>query len=283
MILGLWSIGGQWGSVDDSDSVRLIAGAHDLGVSWIDTSPIYGRADDVLARALRKGATPRIATKVGPSRAEPPVCDLSPAHVRRDLEASLARLGIERVDLVQAHWPCEHGTPLGETIDGLQALVSDGLAAAWGVCNFDAASIARMSGCATHQAPYSLMRREIESNGVLGARPDVALLAYETLGRGLLSARWRTLPRFADDDHRRRDMRFWGARFLASAQRADLLRQLGARHGVSAAALARHWVATRPGVSATIVGARKLEQLRDATAEVPTDAEPMLERIAERW
>lgn len=276
-ILGLWSIGGQWGSVDDDESVRLITGAADLGVEWIDTSPIYGRTDDVLARALREGASPKIATKVGP-QGEPPVCDLSPEHVRRDLERSLSRLGVERVDLVQAHWPCERGTPLDETAGALDALVQEGLAGAWGVCNFDAASVARL-GCATHQAPYSLMRREIESNGVLGAQPDVALLAYETLGRGLLGARWQTLPRFDHDDHRKRDVRFWGARFFGLARSADLLRQLGERHGVSAAALARHWVATRPGVSATIVGARRLDQLEDSTASIPPAANPMLERI----
>ena len=218
-ILGLWSIGGQWGRVDDDESVRLIAGAADLGVEWVDTSPIYGRADLVLARALGEGVDTRIATKVGPS-GEPPTCDLSPDHVRRDLQRSLSRLGVEQVDLVQAHWPCERGTPLDETIGGLEALVADGLAGAWGLCNFDAASLS--SGCATHQAPYSLMRREIELNGVLDAcrDGDIALLAYETLGRGLLSARWRTLPRFDDDDHRKRDTRFWGSRFLRIARAA---------------------------------------------------------------
>lgn len=276
-ILGLWSIGGQWGPVDDDESVRLIAGAADLGIEWVDTSPIYGRADDVLARALRQGTSPNIATKVGPSRTDPPVCDLSPENVRRDLQQSLRRLGVERVDLVQAHWPCERGTPLPEIAEGLQALVDTGLAGAWGVCNFDAASVTKLA-CATHQAPYSLMRREIEHNGVL--ETGVPVLAYETLGRGLLAARWRTLPRFPEDDHRKRDSRFWGARFYQLAQSADLLRQLAERHEVSAAALARHWVETRKGVSATIVGARALEQLKASTKPIPPEAEPTLKKIA---
>ncbi len=280
-VLGLWTIGGQWGSVDDDASVRLIAGAADLGVEWIDTSPIYGRADQVLARALREGARPKIATKVGP-HGEPVVCDLSPEHIRRDLQHSLRRLGVERVDLVQAHWPCERGTPLEETCDALNALVAEGLTGAWGLCNFSAQAL---GGGATHQAPYSLMRREIESNGVLTRcrETSTALLAYETLGRGLLGGRYRTLPRFGEDDHRKRDTRFWGSRFFQLAQAVELLRQLGARHSISAAALARHWVATRPGVSATIVGARTLEQLRESTLPVPADAERMLERVATRF
>ena len=280
-VLGLWTIGGQWGSVDDHESVRLIAGAADLGVEWIDTSPIYGRADIVLAQALRQGARPKIATKVGP-HGEPVVCDLSPERIRRDLQTSLQRLGVERVDLVQAHWPCERGTPLQETCDALNALVADGLAAAWGLCNFAAAAI---GDGATHQAPYSLMRREIESNGVITrcVETNTALMAYETLGRGLLGGRFRTLPRFADDDHRKRDKRFWGSRFFQLAQAVELLRQLGKRHSISTAALARHWVATQPGVSATIVGARTLEQLVESTQSVPVDAKPLLERVATRF
>lgn len=271
--------------MDDDASVRLIAGAADHGVEWIDTSPIYGRADSVLARALREGARPKIATKVGPHN-EPVVCDLSPEHIRRDLEGSLRRLGVDRVDLVQAHWPCERGTPLRETCDALDALVAEGLAGAWGLCNFASEAIGAFQNSATtHQAPYSLMRREIESNGVIARciETQTELLAYETLGRGLLGGRFRTLPRFEDDDHRKRDARFWGSRFYQLAQVVQLLRQLGERYAVSAAALARHWVATRPGVSATIVGARTLQQLIESTQSVPADAERLLDRVAERF
>ena len=268
VILGLWSVGGDWGPCDAREVHGLLLRAPELGVRWVDTAPIYGRgrSDRLLARALAElGAdAPRVATKVGPRfEGGHPVCDLTPAHLRSDLEASLSRLGVERVALVQAHWPCERGTPLDETAGALQALVDEGKAEAWGLCNHDAAALA--TGPASMQLPYSMMRREIEHDGRLAAcrRAGVPVLAYETLGRGLLADRYRTLPRLPPGDHRRRDPRFWGVRFHRVVRSVTLLRQASERWGVPVAALAAGWALAQPGVGAVLVGARTAAQLRE--------------------
>lgn len=289
IVLGLWSVAGDWGPCDAEEAHALVVGAPGLGVRWVDTAPIYGRgaADRLLARALRElGAdAPRVATKVGPRfEGDHPVCDLSPEHVRRDLEASLRRLGVEAVGLVQAHWPCERGTPLRETAEALQALVDEGKAEAWGLCNHGSASL--RYGPASMQLPYSMMRRDIEHDGRLRAcrHHGVPVLAYETLARGLLGGAYRTLPRLAPTDHRRRDPRFWGARFFHVAQRVALLRQASERWGVPVAALASGWVLARPGVRGVLVGARRLEQLRESVQARRVAGEPpwlaTLDRIA---
>ncbi len=269
VVLGLWTVGGEWGPCDEAEARALIVGAVNLGVRWVDTAPIYGRgeADRVLAESLRELGpdAPRIATKVGPRfEGDHPVCDLSPAHVRHDLDASLRRLGVDRVGLVQAHWPCEKGTPLGESVQALQALVDEGKAEAWGLCNHDPDSVAWAP--ASMQLPYSMMRRDIEHDGRLEAcrEAGVPVLAYETLVRGLLGGGYRTLPRFAPTDHRRRDPRFWGARFFRAARGVELMRQASKRWAVPVAALAAGWVLARPGVGGVIVGARRLQQLRES-------------------
>lgn len=269
VVLGLWSVGGDWGPCDEAEARALVVGAPDLGVRWVDTAPIYGRgeADRVLAAALRELGPDalRVATKVGPRfEGDHPVCDLSPAHVRRDLDESLRRLGVERVALVQAHWPCEKGTPLAETVGALQALVDEGKAEAWGLCNHGPAAAAH--GPTSMQLPYSMMRRDIEHDGRLAACQDarVPVLAYETLVRGLLGGGYRTLPRFPTSDHRRRDPRFWGASFYRAARGVELLRQASERWSVPVAALAAGWVLARPGVGGIIVGARRPQQLRES-------------------
>ncbi|MEM9072147.1 MAG: aldo/keto reductase [Myxococcota bacterium] len=284
VMLGLWSIGGDWGPVDVPATQALLRRAVDLGIRWVDTAPIYGRgeADRLLATSLPE-LDLRVATKVGPRfEGAHPRCDLSPDSVRRDLEESLRRLGVDHVDLVQAHWPCERGTPLEDTVGALKELVQEGKAKAWGLCNFgpDAAE----AQPATLQAAYSLMRREVEQNGVRERcqKDGVSLLAYETLGRGLLAGRFRSLPRFAEGDHRRRDPRFWGARFYRTNRSVDLLRQATARLGYPTAALAAGWVLAQAGVSGVIVGARTADQLAESVRAREVADDPRALRLLDR-
>lgn len=170
---GCWAIGGEyWGEdVDDAQSVRAIRRALDVGVTWFDTAPIYGwgHADEVLRRGLgARRADVVIATKVGARRSQTTghaVSDLSPDHVRRDCEASLARLGVDCIDLLQVHWPCERGTPLEASLEALVELRSEGKVREIGLCNHDALTLARARDLApivSIQTPISMLRREYE-------------------------------------------------------------------------------------------------------------------------
>ena len=273
MGFGCWTIGGQWwGTVRDDESVAAVREAVERGVTWFDTAPLYGNghADEVLVRALGpKLADVTVATKVGVRiDGEHAESDLTPSHVTADTEASLVRLGVERIDLLQVHWPCERGTPLEDTLGALVRLQEQGKVRHFGLCNYSAETLKRARALAplvSLQTPYSLLRREFEQGlrQVAGAgEPPLGVLAYEPLCRGLLTGKFKTPPAFPETDLRARDERFQGARFRHARALVDDLEKVAAKLGVTPAALAIGWVASRPGVTAAIAGARSPEQVR---------------------
>lgn len=271
---GCWAIGGLWWGDDvrDDHSERAIRAALDVGIDWFDTAPIYGwgHADTVLARALGPDrARVVIATKVGARRGDDghAVSDLTPAHIARDVDASLARLGVDRLDLAQLHWPCQLGTPIEDSVGALVDLVAQGKVRYFGLCNYDAEGLRR--ACAAGpvvslQTPYSLLRRELEQ-GLGGAAhaAGVGVLAYEPLCRGLLSGKFHGLPHFPESDLRARDERFQGHRFLRAAQFVRILGEAASRLSVPTAALAIGWVAAQPGITAVLAGAKTEAQVRE--------------------
>lgn len=272
---GAWTISRTWwgDDHDDARAVRTIHAALDHGINWIDTAPLYGQGhgDRLVREALEGRPEVMVATKVGvqwentaSGHAE---SRLDRATIQADCEASLVRLGRDRIDLLQVHWPCQHNTPLAETVSALQDLVRQGKIRAWGVCNYSAQGLAALrehGSPATLQTPLSLVRREAEG-GLLAAAAEgpqpVAVLAYETLCRGLLSGRYRSLPHFPDTDQRARDERFQGRRFAHARALLDDLERVSQRVGIPLATLAVGWVLARQGVRAAIVGARTPEQV----------------------
>ncbi|MFT5681750.1 MAG: aryl-alcohol dehydrogenase-like predicted oxidoreductase [Myxococcota bacterium] len=265
--LGCWAMGGEaWGAVDESEAIRTIHAALDGGVSWLDTAPLYGGSDAIVARALR-GRSAIIATKVGArvdgGRA---ISDLSATHITTDCEASLRRLSVETIDLLQVHWPCDRSTPLTESFAALMALRDAGKIRHIGVCNYGPEALAEIRAIApvvSLQTPYSLLRRGFEQDGLAQAGEGLSVLAYEGLCRGLLTGKYTTPPRFPEHDIRSRDPRFSGAQFTAIARFAADLGRVGERVGASAAAVALGWVAARPGITAVIAGMRSPQQVAD--------------------
>src|SRR5437660_1141242 len=138
---GAWAIGGGgwaygWGSQDDADSIAAIRHAVNRGINWIDTAAIYGlgHSEEVVGRALREIPAverPYVFTKGGmvpdPSRPfEEPQRNLRPESIRKEVEASLRRLGVERIDLYQFHWPDGLGTPVEESWGEMSRLIREG-------------------------------------------------------------------------------------------------------------------------------------------------------------
>lgn len=275
---GCWAAGGKWWGDDvrDDASIAAMRRAVDLGVNWFDTAPLYGygHADEVLARAL--GAHIReifIATKVGvrwDNEQMHATSDLTPAYVVEDCENSLRRLGVERIDLLQVHWPCEKNTPLEDTLGALDSLRAQGKIRAFGLCNYDASALEsalRMAKVATLQTPYSMIRREFEHGLRQIVLPDagqrVGVLAYEPLARGLLTGKFREEPSFPDSDLRARDDRFRGRAFYQLAGFARTVTAAAKKVNLPPAALAIGWVAARAGVSVVVAGAKTPGQVEE--------------------
>ena len=158
--LGTWAIGGGgwlfgWGQQDDDASIGAIRRAVELGVNWIDTAAIYGlgHSEEVVGRAVAgipPSQRPLIFTKCGLTgdRGKPfeaPRRDLRPETIRRECEASLRRLGVERIDLYQFHWPDE-STPVEDSWGEMKRLVEEGKVRAAGVSNFNVDLLDRFVG-----------------------------------------------------------------------------------------------------------------------------------------
>ena len=153
--LGTWAIGGPWrfgwGPVDDVESIAAIRRALDEGINWIDTAAVYGlgHAEEIVGRALKGHATGDevfVCTKCG-RKTQPdgtPYGDLRPQSIRAECDASLRRLGVERLDLYQIHWPDPDGaTPLEESWSAMAQLVDEGKVRWIGVSNFDVGQLER--------------------------------------------------------------------------------------------------------------------------------------------
>lgn len=270
---GCWAIGGDyWGDdVTETRSIGAIHAALDHGINWFDTAPIYGRgrSEEVLVKALA-GRRERaiVATKVGVAMLGTHAqSQLTAAHVRADLDATLRRLQTDRIDLLQVHWPCEFGTPLEETFGELDRLRQQGKFRYLGVCNYNARAlrqIREITPIVSLQSGYSLLRREIEQAEVPACRElGLGLLAYEPLCRGLLTGKYAHPPRFPTTDMRQRDDRFQGNRFFHAQRLAADLAKVGGRLRVPTAAIAIGWVASRPGVTSVIAGAKGPEQVAE--------------------
>src|SRR6267154_52152 len=155
---GAWAIGGgdwafSWGPQDDDASIKTMRHALDLGVNWIDTAAVYGlgHSEEVVGRLVREiphAQRPFVFTKCGlvwseHDRMREPRRILRPDSIRRECDASLRRLGIERIDLYQVHWPDGSGTPVEDSWGTMVELVAEGKVRAIGVSNFDAGLLTR--------------------------------------------------------------------------------------------------------------------------------------------
>src|ERR687894_677063 len=236
---GAWAIGGAaydwgWGAQDDDDSVAAIHRALDLGVNWIDTAAQYGfgHSEAVVGRALAGlQERPYVFTKggqpEGPGRTT--VHSLRRDSLRRELEGSLGRLGVDVIDLYQIHWPI----PDGEIEEGWSALVEfrdEGLVRHIGVSNFSVEQLRRIQQIApveTLQPPYSLIARDAE-DGILpfAEREGIGVIVYSPMGSGMLTGAMtrERIAQLPDDDWRKHDPRFQEPRLSQHLELVERLR-----------------------------------------------------------
>ena len=270
--LGTWAIGGwMWGGSDEREAIKTIHAALDRGINLIDTAPVYGfgRSEEIVGKALamdgrRKGAI--IATKAGLDWKDgKPFRDARKTRIVEEVENSLRRLQTDVIDLYQVHWP-DPNTPIAEVAEAMDALHRAGKIRAIGVSNFSPAQMDEFRKVAplhAAQPPYNLFEREIDRDVLPYCRDrDIALLAYGSLCRGLLSGRMSESSAFTGDDLRKSDPKFQAPRFaqyLTAVKQLDRLAK--ERFGKRVIHLAVRWVLDRNKMNIALWGARRADQL----------------------
>jgi aryl-alcohol dehydrogenase-like predicted oxidoreductase len=275
--LGCWQFGAkEWGygsAYADGEAGRIVERALELGINLFDTAEIYARGESerILGRALQgHRAEAFIATKMLP------LLPVAPLVVQRG-EASLRRLGVDKIDLYQLHWP-NPVVPMSQQMGGMRELQRRGLVDHVGVSNYSlarwrAAEAALGGPVMSNQVQYSLVHRGPEAELVpWAASNDRLVLAYSPLAQGFLSGRY-------DASNAPRGVRLNNSMFLpdnlrAAAPLLDALRGIATAHGVTPAQVALAWVIRRPNVVA-IPGASSVAQLEQnaAAADIDLDDE----------
>jgi aryl-alcohol dehydrogenase-like predicted oxidoreductase len=279
---GAWAIGGGgwsygWGPQDDASSIAAMRRAIELGVNWIDTAAVYGlgHSEEVVGRLLRSLPTserPLVFTKCGLIWDErnpmtEPQRVLKPASIRAECEASLRRLGIERIDLYQFHWPDETGTALEDSWAEMGRLVKEGKVRFVGVSNFNVSLLERCEArrhVDSLQPPFSLVRRDAAEREIPWCNEHkTGVICYSPMQSGLLTDNFdrERVAAMAADDWRRHSAQFQKPNLDRNLALRDALRPIAQRHNTTVSAVAVAWVLAWPGVSGAIVGARSPQQV----------------------
>jgi len=278
--LGAMTMAGTYtseGALDDSESIRTIQRALDLGVTHIDTAEIYGpfHSEEIVGQAV-KGRRERvvIATKFGlvsHSDGHPQIrkIDSTPASIRAAVEGSLRRLGTDYIDLYYQH-RVDPNTPIEETAGAVADLVAEGKVLHFGLSEASAGTIRRAHAghpVAALQTEYSLWTRDPEEEILPLLRElGIGFVPYSPLGHGLLTGQIRSVDDFADDDWRKTNPRFTGENFVRNLAIVDEVRAIGEEAGATPAQTALAWLLTRGDDIAPIPGTRRVSRVEENTA-----------------
>ncbi len=275
--LGCMGMSAFYGGGAEAQSTAVIHRALDLGVTLFDTAEMYGPHTNeiLLGKALKDRRDQAfIATKFGinynADRSKLMV-DGSPANVRRAIEGSLQRLGVDHVDLYYLH-RVDPDTPIEETVGAMAELVTEGKVRFLGLSEASPGTLRKAH--ATHpitalQTEYSLWSREPEDELFAVTRElGIGFVPYSPLGRGFLSGEIRSVDDLAPDDFRRTNPRFMGENFQKNLDLVEAVKAIAADRGVTAAQLALAWVLAQGDDLIPIPGTRRVATLEQNVAAV---------------
>ncbi|HEY0667345.1 MAG TPA: aldo/keto reductase [Sphingobacteriaceae bacterium] len=282
---GAWAAGGwMWGGNEQNDAEEAIRASFDLGVTSIDTAPIYGQgeSEEIVGRAIKDIPRDKVQllTKYGMR------WDLKKGEfamksknnqgedieifkyagkesIIKECEDSLRRLQTDYIDLYQIHWP-DPTTPISESMEAIQLLIEQGKVRHAGVCNFNAEQMAEAEQTltlASNQVPYSMVKRGIETEVVpYCIKHKKSIIAYSPLERGLLTGKMKPGYKFNEGDHRATHRFFTDQNMLLTSQFLDKLKPLADDKNCSLSQLVLRWTIEQPGITIALAGARNAEQ-----------------------
>ncbi|RMF95875.1 MAG: aldo/keto reductase [Candidatus Schekmanbacteria bacterium] len=268
--LGTWAIGGMfWGKTDDAEAIKAIEASIDYGINLIDTAPAYGtgHSEKLVGKAIKgKREKVVVATKCGLDRKKGFIIDLKPKKIRQDLEESLMFLNTDYIDLYQCHWP-DPKTPIEDTMEELLKMQSEGKIRAIGVSNFDLELLKKtvsIAPIASLQPHYSLLKRDIEKDILPFCRQNnIGILAYGSLGSGILTGKYKKRPSFAGNDARSFFYPFYKEPYWSKTQ--ELLKEMekiANKYDRPLSHIAINWIRQQEGITSALVGAKNASQAK---------------------
>ena len=264
----------SYGAGDERESIATIVRALELGITFLDTAEVYGPFvnEELVGRALRNRRDRAVvATKFGfkiNADSSSPVAgvDGSPSNVKRAADASLARLGIDAIDLFYQHRR-DPGVPIEETVGAMKELVEAGKVRYLGLSEVGAQTLRRAHGVhpiSALQSEYSLWERGVESEILPTLRElGIGLVPFSPLGRGFLTGAVTSNTDLPEDDYRRRDPRFAAENASKNAAIVAAVRTIATAHAATPAQIALAWVLAKGDDVVPIPGTKRVRYLEE--------------------
>jgi aryl-alcohol dehydrogenase-like predicted oxidoreductase len=273
--LGCMGMSQMYGTADRPESIATIHRALDLGVTFLDTSDVYGDGhnEELVGEAIAgRRDEVQLATKFSLSRNDGSMqIDGRPENVRARAEASLRRLGVDVIDLYYQH-RVDPKVPIEDTVGAMAELVQQGKVRYLGLSEASAPSIRRavaVHPIAALQSEWSLWTRDLEAE-VLGVAREhgVGIVPFSPLGRGFLTGAITSPEDFGPDDFRRNHPRFTGEAFEANLRLVDAVRAMAEEKGVTPGQLALAWVLAQGEDVVPIPGTKRRSYLEENVGAV---------------